>query len=222
MHRLPHLRVVPLLLVALGALLIGPGSPAHAVVSTATIAGSVTVPGGGPAPAGIVVYLHSLSAPAGSPPGSTVETDGSGRFSAVVSTADPKFYAVLTDPRQVYYYTILDPDQQSPIVVSVGQTTTITLVMGLHQPVSFSVRPSIHGKAKKGKTLRADPGVYTPAGAVLGYSWRRNGKQIKGAYESSYRLRARDRGKRIKVAITYVPLNYLRSTVVTKATKKVR
>ena len=66
-------------------------------------------------------------------------------------------------------------------------------------------RATINGKARVGQVLTAsgldwvsDLGT-TPPGLSLSYKWLRNGKLIKGARKSTYRLTFRDLKKRIQV-----------------------
>ena len=66
-------------------------------------------------------------------------------------------------------------------------------------------RATIDGKARVGQVLTAsgldwvsDLGT-TPPGLSLSYKWLRNGKLIKGARKSTYRLTFRDLKKRIQV-----------------------
>jgi hypothetical protein len=65
----------------------------------------------------------------------------------------------------------------------------------------LSPTPSINGKTRVGKRLRAVTGTYDP-GTTLSYRWFASGSPIPGATKSSYRLKAGDLGKRISVAVT--------------------
>ncbi|WP_205471127.1 ELWxxDGT repeat protein [Nocardioides sp. SYSU D00038] len=57
------------------------------------------------------------------------------------------------------------------------------------------------GKVKVGKKLRANPGAWE-AGTKLTYKWLRNGKPIAGANGKTYKLKSKDKGKKIKVRVT--------------------
>lgn len=81
--------------------------------------------------------------------------------------------------------------------------------------------PRIAGKAKVGKTLRAKPGSWSPAGVALDYRWLRDGKQIGGATGSTYTLRRVDRGKRISVRVTGSAPDYLPASATSPPTDKV-
>jgi hypothetical protein len=73
------------------------------------------------------------------------------------------------------------------------------------QPVAFvfTAQPTVKGTPKVGKTLTASKGTYTPATGTVTYTWLRNGKAIKGATRSTYKLTTKDRGKLISVRLTY-------------------
>ncbi len=60
--------------------------------------------------------------------------------------------------------------------------------------------PTISGGALVGETLEVDPGEY-PDGAEFTYVWKRNGRVISKANESSYTLTARDAGTTITVKV---------------------
>jgi hypothetical protein len=62
--------------------------------------------------------------------------------------------------------------------------------------------PRVTGKARAGRRLRAVAGTWAPAPVTLTYQWLRNGKAIKGATGTSYRVGRKDRGKRIAVRVT--------------------
>jgi len=60
--------------------------------------------------------------------------------------------------------------------------------------------PTISGDALVGETLEADAGEY-PEGAEFTYVWKRNGRVISKANESSYTVTARDAGTTITVRV---------------------
>lgn len=62
-------------------------------------------------------------------------------------------------------------------------------------------KPIIVGKAKVGKTLTAQAGVWGPVGVTLSYKWFRNGKLIKKATAATYKLTKKDRRKKISVKV---------------------
>ena len=62
--------------------------------------------------------------------------------------------------------------------------------------------PKISGKAKAKSTLTAKPGTWKPAPVTLKYQWYRDGKAIKGATKSKYKLVSADKRKKIKVIVT--------------------
>lgn len=68
-------------------------------------------------------------------------------------------------------------------------------------------RPRLRGRALVGRRLRVLPGLWSPPPARFEYQWRRcrrNGtgcRTIRGARGPSYRLRAGDRGRRLRAAV---------------------
>jgi Zn-dependent metalloprotease len=60
----------------------------------------------------------------------------------------------------------------------------------------------IKGKPVVGKKLKAKLEGWVPSGATFTYQWLRNGKPIKGATGSSYKLKGKDKGKKISVTAT--------------------
>lgn len=87
--------------------------------------------------------------------------------------------------------------------------------------VLTATRPTVRGKARVGRKVRAVAGVWGPAPVALTYQWLRNGKVIKTATASSYKLKAKDRGKRISVRVTGTLSGYAVRTMVSTA-KRVR
>jgi len=79
----------------------------------------------------------------------------------------------------------------------------------------------VTGTFKVGKTLRAKPGTWKPKGVRLTYTWQRNGKTIKGATRSTYKLKKGDRSKRIRVKVTARKSGYTTRSV-TSTPRKVK
>ena len=51
------------------------------------------------------------------------------------------------------------------------------------------------------------------------YQWFKNGKKIKGAKKSAYRVRAKDRGKKIYVKVTIKKKSYQKAS---RSSKKIK
>jgi peptidoglycan hydrolase-like protein with peptidoglycan-binding domain len=79
-------------------------------------------------------------------------------------------------------------------------------------------KATISGTARRGRTLKAYPGSWSPW-PKLNYQWYRNGKVISGARSSKYKLINADRGKTVMVKVTGTKAGY--ATVVKSASKKV-
>lgn len=81
-------------------------------------------------------------------------------------------------------------------------------------------KPAIKGTAKVGKTLKASAGSWSPS-ASYKYQWMANGKVIKGATKSSFKLTKSQSGKKITVKVTATKSGYNTKSATSKATKKV-
>ncbi|MBS4753243.1 M23 family metallopeptidase [Nocardioides sp. zg-ZUI104] len=100
-------------------------------------------------------------------------------------------------------------------------TKTVT-VLAAPQPMFATARPAITGKARVGRLLRASTGKWSQPGVTLRYRWFRNGKAIRGATSSAYKLRRADVRKRVSVRITASKDGYATVTVTSARTKKVK
>jgi len=67
---------------------------------------------------------------------------------------------------------------------------------------SNRVRPYTSGTYRKGYTLKANPGTWSPTASTVKYRWLRNGAPIWGAISSRYKLTSADRGRYISVRVT--------------------
>ena len=76
----------------------------------------------------------------------------------------------------------------------------------------------ITGTFGKGKTLTA-PALLWIAGAKISYSWLQDGKPIKKANKSTYKILPKQAGKKISVMVTQTADGYETATVTSKATK---
>ncbi|GAA4737987.1 hypothetical protein GCM10023350_22590 [Nocardioides endophyticus] len=82
-------------------------------------------------------------------------------------------------------------------------------------------KPTVHGKAKLGRTLTARPGRWTP-GTRLTYRWFANGKPIAGATAARLRLTKKLDHRRITVQVTGRLSGYATVTRASRATGRVR
>ncbi|HEY4277055.1 MAG TPA: fibronectin type III domain-containing protein [Conexibacter sp.] len=62
--------------------------------------------------------------------------------------------------------------------------------------------PSIEGNVSVGRTVTADPGVWSPSSAILGYQWLRGGDPIEGATSDTYTITADDFDHELQVQVT--------------------
>jgi hypothetical protein len=105
--------------------------------------------------------------------------------------------------------------------VEVAQTDVSTPVRVVLAPLPKvrSHRPAISGYRYLGHRLRAITGSWTK-GTRFAYRWYRNGKPIKHATKSTYRLQRSDVSKRISVKVTGKKAGYV--TVTRTSTSTVR
>ncbi|UNK47322.1 fibronectin type III domain-containing protein [Arthrobacter sulfonylureivorans] len=99
--------------------------------------------------------------------------------------------------------------------------TTAKTAKVVNPKLSNSKRPTISGTPKVGKKLTAKAGKWT-SGSKYSYQWLRAGQSIKGAAKSSYKLSAKDRGKKISVKVTAEKPGYISVSVTSKSTAKVK
>lgn len=90
----------------------------------------------------------------------------------------------------------------APYYQSVAATSAATGAIG-KQLFAKTHRPKIKGAARVGASLRAVVQDWKPNKKVsYKFKWFRNGKAIKGAKRSTYRVNRKDRGKKIWVQVT--------------------
>jgi hypothetical protein len=87
----------------------------------------------------------------------------------------------------------------------------------LYGKVGFDIQ--ITGTFKKGKKLKATIANAQVSGVKYTYQWLRNGKAIKKAKKATYKLTAKDKGKKISVKVTGTAEGYTKATIKSKATK---
>jgi hypothetical protein len=83
-------------------------------------------------------------------------------------------------------------------------------------------KPKIAGTPKVGKVLTAKAGASTPRTVKVTYQWLRNGKAIKKAKKSKYKLARADKGKKISVRVTRTAPGYRKSVLTSGVTRKIR
>ncbi|AWB93280.1 hypothetical protein [Aeromicrobium chenweiae] len=87
--------------------------------------------------------------------------------------------------------------------VKSGYTTRQSATSALRVPAYSARKPTVSGTFAVRKKVRVkDRGGWSGAGYSYSYRWLRNGKAIKGATKSSYKLTTKDRRKRVSVRVT--------------------
>ncbi|WP_436698866.1 hypothetical protein [Nocardioides sp. BYT-33-1] len=75
------------------------------------------------------------------------------------------------------------------------------------------------GKVKVGKKLHATAGSWSPAPTAVRYQWLRNGKPIKKATGPSYKVKKKDRNRKLSVRVTVSRGWYADAVAVSKKVK---
>lgn len=87
--------------------------------------------------------------------------------------------------------------------------------------IVVTVKPTISGTAKVGRTLTAGHGTWTPAPTSYAYQWYANGKAIAGATKSSLTLKSAQSGQKVTVKVTARRTGHASGSATSSATKAV-
>jgi len=90
------------------------------------------------------------------------------------------------------------------------------------KPFGRASAPTISGTVRVGKTLTANRGTWSPTPSAVSYQWRAGGKSIPGATGRTYKLTAKEHGKKISVQIVGRKYAYLPTTRLSGATSTVK
>lgn len=82
--------------------------------------------------------------------------------------------------------------------------------------------PSISGVTRYTRLLKATSGSWSKKPAIVRYQWLRTGTKIKGATKAAYRLGVKDVGRKVKVQVTVRRPGYVKKTVTSAATRRIR
>ncbi len=84
-------------------------------------------------------------------------------------------------------------------------------------------RPKLRGVPRAGRVLSVKVKGWKPKpskkSVKVRYQWLKNGKKIKGAKKATYRVRAKDRGKKITVRVTVKSKGYQKASRTSKKVK---
>jgi hypothetical protein len=136
---------------------------------------------------------------------------------------DGKVYVVNLNSKGVFVYsaegallgTLGAEVLATPWSVDVDPSGTVRVTDFFHSTVetfrpvlAATTAPKVSGTKKVGKTLKASKGEWPVPGVTLSYRWLRDGKAIGGATKSSYKLKAKDAGRKISVRVTASRADY--------------
>jgi PKD repeat protein len=91
---------------------------------------------------------------------------------------------------------------------SVSATSGRTLRISLGT-ITVTSLPTISGNAKVGATLTSSTGTWSQSGLKYVYAWFRDGRVIRDATRSSYRLTSADAGHKVNVRVTVSKSGYV-------------
>lgn len=135
-------------------------------------------------------------------------------YKLVKADAGKKITVTATDLKDAFGFSgEMFPDTHP---YSVTKTATNKALYGF-----ATKKPTISGTAKVGKKFVAKTAKWGGSPTKYSYQWLRNGKAIKGATKSSYKLVKADRNKKVAVKVTGSKKNY-KTASTTSASKKVR
>jgi hypothetical protein len=97
--------------------------------------------------------------------------------------------------------------------VSAAKTVTVKAVL------KNTKKPALSGPHKVGKAEKVSHGSWSPKATSYSYQWLLNGSKIKGATKSSYKLIAKDKGKKISCKVTAKKSGAISGTATSKSVK---
>jgi hypothetical protein len=134
----------------------------------------------------------------------------------VATTLNNRLYSLDTGIKNrglLQDYGLVGPVTLSPYkLVQVDKTVSTP-----HGALRSVAKPRILGKVKVGKVMTASHGSWTPAATSYAYTWKRNGKVIKGVTGARYRAKKADKGKRITVTVTATRPGYASASATSPA-----
>jgi hypothetical protein len=160
----------------------------------------VAAPASGPAPLAVTFDARGSSDPDGDSLAYSWDLDGDGSFGDSMSPTPTRTYAPGTHTVRLRV-----TDGRG------GEATTATTVRADEPPSAPSSRrpPAVTGRPLTGELLRADPGLWHGSGPIaFEYRWHRcdrSGRRcaaLAGALRATYRVRAADLGRRLRVSVS--------------------
>ncbi|MDQ3981709.1 MAG: CAP domain-containing protein [Actinomycetota bacterium] len=163
-------------------------------------------------------------------PNATVTVTGPGGTSLPVQTyPEEQGFAKNTLVWEVSGVTIPRGDDALTYTVTVSGITRSDSGPAVHSydvhlfspPLTVLTPPHLGGRPRVGATLRVDEGDWRPDPESYSYGWLRDGVEIAGASNDSYRLTRADRGKTISVRVTAARLGYADGAATTNPTRRI-
>jgi len=130
-----------------------------------------------------------------------------------ISGADQSTYTTtLADSKKNITFTVTG-------VGTGGATKSMTSSAQTITPPKMKTKPvKVTGTFAKGKTVKANTVAWIK-GAKITYSWLANGKKIKGATKKTFKIKAKQAGKKLSVVVTQKYFGYLTASVASKPKK---
>jgi len=100
-----------------------------------------------------------------------------------------------------------------------NSATSNAVKVGKGTALKATKKPTLSGADKVGKTEKVNHGTWSPAASKYTYQWLLNGKSIKHATKSSYKLTKADKNKKISCKVTAEKTGYNNGTATTTSLK---
>jgi hypothetical protein len=126
---------------------------------------------------------------------------------------------VLTIPGSAYKKsltcTVSVKDGSGPSSSSTSSAVSVTVGAKL----KATSKPKLSGTHKHGKTEKVSKGKWSPAATSYTYQWLLNGKAIKHATKSSFKIPSKDKNKKLSCKVTAKKTGYTSGTSTTSSVK---
>jgi hypothetical protein len=98
----------------------------------------------------------------------------------------------------------------STTVTIIDGASGLTFKEGAPDPITVVTAPKVTGQAKAGSTLKVSKGTWSPSDVKVTATWKIGSKTVSKSL--SYKVKAADRGKSIKVTVTATKSGYTAGT----------
>ncbi len=97
-----------------------------------------------------------------------------------------------------------------------SKATSKSVTVSLGKALKATKKPALSGSGAVGAVEKVSRGKWSPKASSYSYEWLLNGKKIKGATKSSYKLIGKDKGKKISCKVTAKKAGYAAGSATSK------